>query len=68
MTLRSVRLLKFRFTLIKRCSIISTMKTLNISRSLNKHLPLQGSWVGSRSQFNATPMNTAIEYDEGWDD
>jgi hypothetical protein len=38
------------------------MKTLNISRSLNKHLPLLSGWVGSRSQFNATP---AIEYDSG---
>lgn len=40
------------------------MKTLNISRSLNKHLPLLSGWVGSRSQFNATPV-TAIEYDSG---
>lgn len=31
---------------------------------LNKHLPLNSGWTGSRSQFNLTP-EAAIEYDSG---
>lgn len=41
------------------------MKSLNISRQLNKHIPLLSGWVCSRGQFNATPVKTAIEYDSG---
>jgi hypothetical protein len=32
---------------------------------MSKHLPLSCGWTGSRSQFNGTPANVAIEYDTG---
>jgi hypothetical protein len=54
MTLRSVRLFKFRFTFKENCSIINPMKSLNISRQLNKHLPLLSGWTCTRPEINVS--------------